>query len=76
MIFIQQWMLHQIFYCEEMWIYWMWDIFVFTEQWKWKLIYLLLFCLFFLGVIKVLKSVKVVKIDEKLCGALLKLIEK
>lgn len=54
----------------------MWDIFVFTEQWKWKLIYLVLFCLFFLGVIKILRSVKVVKIDEKLCGALLKLIEK
>jgi len=76
MMFIQHWVLHCIFYFEEMYIYWMWDIFVFTEQWKWKLIYLLLFCLFFLGVIKVLKSVKVIKVDAKLYENVLKLTKK
>jgi len=67
----------------EVFLWWMikidkilWQIYWFTEYRKEELILLLFMCVFFLGIMKVLRNAKVVIIDKKLCKALLKLIEK
>lgn len=74
MIFIQHWMYYKILYWIEIYIYWMW--FVFTKYWKWHYLYLFIGILFFLTVIKILRSITVVEVDAKLHEALLKLANK